>query len=171
MVVSVVWSSTASVESETLTTVASSCERKDPITATDVIFHTSGSSRSPSLGALGKGSDYLRSAAYTRQAREDLFKPKTVLFRVQACTGVFDHHKSKSQPRALARGRLDAVVRGDAGEDNGVDATVPELLLQVGPGKGAPVALGDEKVAVLEADGRSDLRRHRRYRLVTHVER
>jgi hypothetical protein len=29
-----------------LTTVASSCERKEPITATDVIFQTKGSSRS-----------------------------------------------------------------------------------------------------------------------------
>jgi hypothetical protein len=39
-------SSTASVESDPLTTVASSCERKEPITATDVIFQTSWSSRS-----------------------------------------------------------------------------------------------------------------------------
>lgn len=43
------------------------------------------------------------------------------------------------------------------------------MLFQIGAGKGAPVAFGDENVTGLETGGRSDLRGDSRYRLVAHV--
>src|SRR3984957_18242600 len=149
----------------------SSSERKGPITATDVIFQTSGSSRSGSRGTLDKCCDHLFGGANAGQSREDLFERKTMLFGVDACASVFDEHKGKAEASALACGGLDAVVCGDTGEDNGVNATGLELLLQVGAGEGAPVALGDQKVAWLETGGGSDLRRNGGYWFVAHVER
>ena len=119
-------SCTASVESDTLTT--SSSERKGPIAATDVIFQTSGSSRSGSRGTLDKCCDDLIGGANAGQTRKDLFERKTMLFGVQACASVFDEHKGNAEASALACGGLDAVVCGDTGEDNGVNATGLELL-------------------------------------------
>src|ERR1700722_1861763 len=101
----------------------SSSERKGPITATDVIFQTSGSSRSGSRGALNKSCDHLIGGANAGQTREDLFECKTMLFGVQACASVFDQYKGKAEANALARGGLDAVVCGDTREHNGVYAT------------------------------------------------
>src|ERR1700721_4844029 len=85
----------ASVESDTLTT--SSSERKGPITATDVIFQTSGSSRSGSRGTLDKCCDHLIGGANAGQTREDLFERKTMLVGVQACASIFDEHKGKAE--------------------------------------------------------------------------
>jgi AcrR family transcriptional regulator len=152
-----------------LTTVASSCERKEPITATDVTFQTSGSSRSASSGTLDKGCDDLVGGADAGQTRKDFFERKTVLFGVLACASVFHKHKSKAEASALARGGFDACVRGDTGEDNGVDAAGLELLLQVGASEGAPVALGDENISRLETCRGSDLRCNCGYWLVAHV--
>ena len=36
-----------------------------------------------------------------------------MLFGVHACARVFDEHKGKTEPSTLARGGLDAVIRGD----------------------------------------------------------
>jgi hypothetical protein len=105
-------SSTASVESDTLTTVASSCERSEPSTAADVIFQASGSSQSASLGTslntLDKGGDDLVSGADPGQTREGLFKRKTVLFGILTGASVFDKQKGKAEAGALARSGLDA---------------------------------------------------------------
>src|SRR6202035_1147894 len=113
--------------SDTLTT--SSSERKGPIIATDVIFQISGSSRSGSRGTLDKCSDDLIGGANAADTREDLFERKTMLSGAQACASVFNEHKGKAEASALACGGLDAVVCGDTGEDNGVNATGLELLL------------------------------------------
>src|SRR3984957_9751364 len=107
----------------------SSSERKGPIAATNVIFQTSGSSRSGARGTLDKCCDDLIGGANAGQKREDLFERKTMLFGVQTCASVFDEHEGKAEASALACGGLDAVVCGDTGEDNGVNATGLELLL------------------------------------------
>src|ERR1700678_2932706 len=83
-------------------------------------------------GTLDKCCDHLIGGANAGQTREDLFERKTMLFGVQACASVFDEHKGKAEAGALACGGLDAVVCVDTGEDNGVNATGLELLLQVG---------------------------------------
>src|ERR1700723_1629955 len=151
--------------------VASSCARKEPSTATAVIFQTNGSSPPDSAEILGKGGEDLIGGANAGQTGEDPFERKTMLFGVQGCASVFDEHKGKAEANALACGGLDAVVCGDTGEDNGVNAEGFELLLQVGAGEGAPVALGDEKVARLKTGGRSYLRRNSGSWLVAHIER
>src|ERR1700733_8065831 len=102
--------------------VASSCARKEPRTATDVIFHTNGSSRTVSLEFLGISGKDLTGGPDSRETREDLFKRVAVLFGVLGGAGVFDQHKGKSQSGALPRGGLDAYVGGDACEDDRVDA-------------------------------------------------
>src|SRR5580700_5876224 len=109
--------------------VASSCDRKEPSTATAVIFHTNGSSPPDSAETLGKGGDDLIGGANAGQTRENLFERKTMLFGVQACASVFDEHKGKAEASALACGGLDAMVCGDTGEDNGVNAMGLELSL------------------------------------------
>src|ERR1700758_2526121 len=124
--------------------VASSCARKEPRTATAVIFHTNGSSRTVSLEFLGKGGQDLIGGANASETREDLFKRVTVLFGVLGGAGVFDQHKGKSQSGALPRSGFDACIGGDACEDDRVDATGFKLLLEVGAGEGAPVPLGEE---------------------------
>ena len=137
---------------------------------------TPGSSAKPSAGGRsvsledpGNGGENLVGRADACETRERRFEGKTVVFRVLACASVLDKHKGKAEASALARGGLDACVRGDTGEDNGVDATGLELLLQVGASEGAPVALGDENVPRLETGGRSDLSRDSGYWLVAQV--
>src|SRR5580700_4254850 len=112
--------------------VASSCARKEPRTATDVIFQTNGSRRPVSLEASGKGGKDLAGSADAREAREDFFKGKTVLLGVLGGARVFDEHKGKAEAGALPRGGLDTCVGGNASEDDRVDAAGFELLLQVG---------------------------------------
>ena len=109
--------------------VASSAERKEPSTATAEIFQTNGLNPSDSAETLGKGGDDLVGGVNAGQTREDPFERKTMLFGVQACASVFDEHKGKAEANALACGGLDAVVCGDTGEDNGVNATGLELFL------------------------------------------
>src|SRR5580704_8016087 len=123
--------------------VASSCARKEPSTATAVIFQTNGSSPPDSAETLGKGGQDLIGGPDSRETREDLFKRVAVLFGVLGGAGVFDQHKGKSQSGALPRGGLDACIGGDACEDDRVDAAGFKLLLEVGAGEGAPVPLGE----------------------------
>src|ERR1700753_2485986 len=138
--------------------VASSCARKEPSTATAVIFQTDGSSPPDAAEILGKGGEDLTGGANASETREDIFKGETVMLGVLAGAGIFDEHKGKAQAGTLTRGGLDAYIGGDACEDDRVDAAGFKLLLEVGSGEGAPMALSDEDVAVLETSGRSDLR-------------
>src|SRR6202035_3735987 len=138
--------------------VASSCARKEPSTATAVIFQTNGSSPPDSAETLGKRGQDLIGGANASETWEDIFKGEAVMLGVLAGAGIFNEHKGKAQARTLTRGGLDAGIGGDAGEDDRVDAAGFKLLLEVGSGEGAPMALRDEDVAMLETSGRSDLR-------------
>src|ERR1700719_4788152 len=138
--------------------VASSCARKEPSTATAVIFQTNGASPPDSAETLGKGGQDLIGGANAGQTREDMFKGEAVMLGVLAGAGIFDEHKGKAEAGALAGCGLDAGVGGDAGENHRVNAAGFELLLEVGAGEGAPMTLGNEDVAGLETCGRSDLR-------------
>src|ERR1700759_2790359 len=137
--------------------VASSCERKEPSTATTVIFQTNGSSPLDSLEDLGKGGQDLLGGTDARETREDMFKGEAVALGVLAGAGIFNEHKGKARASTLTRGGLDACIGGDACEDDRVDAAGFKLLLEVGSGEGAPVPLRDEDVAGLKASSRSDL--------------
>src|ERR1700676_362665 len=108
--------------------VASSCARKEPSTATAVIFQTNGSSPSDSAETLGKGGQDLIGGANAGQTREDIFKGEAVMLSVLAGAGVFDEHEGKAQAGSLTRGGLDTGVGGDACEDDRVDAAASELL-------------------------------------------
>src|SRR5580700_2368391 len=149
--------------------VASSCERKEPSTATVVIFQTNGSRPPDSLEDLGKGGQNLIGGANAGQTREDIFKGEAVMLGVLTGAGIFDEHKGKAEASTLTRRGLDAGVGGDAGEDDRVDAAGFELLLEVGSGEGAPMALRDEDVAGLKASSRSDLGGDSGQRLVAQV--
>src|ERR1700691_6685348 len=149
--------------------VASSCARKEPSTATAVIFQTNGSSPPDSAETLGKGGEDLIGGANASETREDIFKGEAVMLGVLAGAGIFDEHKGKAEAGSLTRGGLDACIGGDACEDDRVDAAGFERLLEVGSGEGAPMALSDEDVAMLETSGRSDLRCCGGQRLVTQI--
>src|ERR1700741_1960280 len=138
--------------------VASSCERKEPSTATAVIFQTNGSSPPDSAEILGKGGEDLIGGTDACETREDIFKGEAMVFGALGGASVFDEHKGKAEAGTLSRGGLDAYIGGDACEDDRVDAAGFKLLLEVGSGEGAPMALSDEDVAILETSGRSDLR-------------
>src|SRR5579864_6683902 len=159
----------ARLDSDTLTMVASSCARKEPSTATAVIFQTNGSSPPDLAEALGKGGQDLIGGPNAGQTREDIFKGEAVVPGVLAGAGIFDEHEGKAQAGSLTRGGLDTGVGGDACENDGVDAAGFELLLQVGAGEGAPMPLGEEDVAGLKASRSSDLRRDGGQRFVAHV--
>src|ERR1700755_1523966 len=103
--------STARLESDTLTTGASRCERKEPSTATVVIFQTNGSSPPASPAALSKGDQNLIGGAYAAETREDIFKGEAVMLGILAGAGVFDKHKSKAEAGALTGGGLDTYIR------------------------------------------------------------
>src|SRR6202051_2542231 len=138
--------------------VASSCERKEPSTATAVSFQTNGSSPPDSAEILGKGGEDLIGGSNASETREDIFKGEAVMLGVLAGAGIFDEHEGKAQAGTLTRGGLDASIGGDACEDDRVNAAGFKLLLEVGSGEGAPMALNDEDVAMLETSGRSNLR-------------
>src|SRR3984885_3658378 len=138
--------------------VASSCARKEPSTATAVIFQTNGSSPPDSAEILGKGGEDLIGGTNASETREDIFKGEAVMLGVLAGAGIFDEHEGKAQAGPLTRGGLDACIGGDACEDDRVDAAGFKLLLKVGSGEGAPMALSDEHVAILETSGRRNLR-------------
>src|SRR5579863_1488827 len=108
--------------------VASSCERKEPSTATAVIFQTSGSSRPDSAEILGKGAEDLICGPNASETREDIFKGETVMLGVLAGAGIFDEHKGKAEAGALTGCGLDACVGGDACEHYRVDAEGFKLL-------------------------------------------
>src|SRR5580700_7072649 len=148
----------ARLESDTLTMVASSCARKEPSTATTVIFHTNGSSPLDLLEDLGKGGQNLIGGTDACETREDIFKGEAVMLGILAGAGIFDEHEGKAQAGTLTRGGLDACIGGDAREDDRVDAAGFKLLLEVSSGEGSPMALSDEDVAMLETSGRSNLR-------------
>src|ERR1700761_9099495 len=118
MAVRLLCRSTARLESDTLTMVASSCERKDPSTATAVIFQTNGSSPLDSLEDLGKGGQDLLGGADACETREDMFKGEAMVLGVLAGASVFNEHKGKAEASTLARGGLDACIGGDACEDD-----------------------------------------------------
>src|SRR6202453_95909 len=139
--------------------VASSCARKEPSTATAVIFQTNGSSPPDSGEILGKGGEDLIGGANASETREDIFKGEAVMLGILAGAGIFDEHESKAQAGTLTRGGLDACIGGDAREDDRVDAAGFKLLLEVGSSEGAPMALSDEGVSMLETSGSRDLRR------------
>src|SRR5580698_7197403 len=138
--------------------VASSCARKEPSIATAVIFQTNGSSPPDSLETLGKGGQNLIGGANATDTRENILKGETVMLGVLARAGIGHEHEGNAEAGTLARGRLDACIGGDACEDDRVDAAGFELLLEVGSGEGAPMALGDEHVARLKTSGRRNLR-------------
>src|SRR6202044_1051822 len=127
----------ARLESDTLTMVASSCPRKEPSTATAVIFQTNGSSPPDLAETLGKGGDDLTGGANAGQTREDIFKGEAVMLGVLAGAGIFDEHKGKAEAGALAGCGLNPCVGGDTGKDDRVNAAGFELLLRVGAGEGA----------------------------------
>src|ERR1700761_4404835 len=138
--------------------VASSCARKEPSTATAVIFQTNGSSPPDSAETLGKGGQDLIGGANASETREDIFKGEAVVLGILAGAGIFDEHEGKAQAGTLTRGGLDASIGGNACEDNRVDAAGFKLLLEVCSGEGAPMALSHEDVAMLETSGRRALR-------------
>src|ERR1700733_6604042 len=149
--------------------VASSCARKEPSTATAVIFQTNGSRPLDSQEDSGKGGEDLIGGANASETRKDIFKGEAVMLGVLAGAGIFDEHKGKAEAGALASRGLDAGVGGDASEDDRVDAAGFKLLLEVGSGEGAPMALGDEDVAGLKASSRSDLGGDSGQRLVAQI--
>src|SRR5579859_3476740 len=124
--------------------VASSCERKEPSTATVVIFQTNGSRPLDSLEDLGKGGQDLLGGADARETREDMFKGEAMVLGVLAGAGIFNEHKGKAQAGTLTRGGLDACIGGDASEDDRANAAGFKLLLEVSSREGAPVPLRDE---------------------------
>src|SRR6202166_479708 len=147
--------STARLESDTLTMVASSCERKEPSTATAVIFQTNGSSPPDSAEILGKGGEDLISGANASETREDIFKGETVMLGVLAGAGIFDEHEGKAQAGGEMRCAVVACIGGGACDDDRVDPLGLELLLEIGAGRRAPMPLSREDVAGKEASGRS----------------
>ena len=60
--------------------VASSCERKEPSTATVVIFQTNGSRPLDSLEDLGKGGQSLIRGTDACETRKDMFKGEAMVF-------------------------------------------------------------------------------------------
>src|ERR1700753_331237 len=94
--------------------VASSCARKEPSTATAVIFQTNGSSPPDSAEILDKGGEDLIGGANASETREDIFKGEAVMLGVLAGAGIFDEHEGKVEAGALAGCGLDACVVGDA---------------------------------------------------------
>src|SRR5580658_354643 len=115
--------------------VASSCERKEPSTATAVIFQTNGSSPPDSLEDLGKGGQNLIGGTDAGETREDMFKGEAVVLGVLAGAGILDEQKCQAEAGALAGGGLDAGVGGDASEDDRANAAGFKLLLEVGSGE------------------------------------
>src|ERR1700689_3376606 len=134
--------------------VASSCARKKPSIATVVIFQTNGSRPLDSLEDLGKGGQNLIGGTDACETREDIFKGEAVVFGALGGASIFDEHEGKAEARTLTRGGLDAHIRGDACEDDRVDAAGFKLLLKIGSGEGSPMAFSDEDVAMLETSGR-----------------
>src|ERR1700692_618743 len=121
MAVRLLCRSTARLESDTLTMVASSCERKEPSIATVVIFQTNGSRPLDSLEDLGKGGQNLIGGTDACETREDMFKGEAMVLGVLGGASVFDEHKGKAEPSTLTRSGLDAYIGGDACEDDRVD--------------------------------------------------
>src|ERR1700686_3880698 len=114
--------------------VASSCARKEPSTATAVIFQTNGSSPPDSAETLDKGGQDLIGGANASETREDIFKGEAMMLGVLAGAGIFDEHKGKARAGTLTPGGLDACIGGDACQDDRVDPAGLELLLEVGAG-------------------------------------
>src|SRR5580692_6496039 len=163
--------STARLESETFTTVASTCPMRDPSTATAVIFQTSGSSRSTWFLALGKCGEDLIGGAHATEPRQYLLACETMLFTILTGAGVLDDDKAKAEAGTLSRRGLYPHIARDSGEDDRIDTTRLKLLLEIGSGKGAPVTFRKQDVAGLKSGRRGNLRKSARQRCTPQVER
>src|SRR5580704_18294918 len=163
--------STARLERETFTTVASTCPMRDPSTATAVIFQTSGSSRSNWLLVLGKCGEDLIGGAHATEPREYLLECETMLFTILAGAGVFNDDKAKAEAGTLSGRGLYPCIGRDSGEDDRIDTTALKLLFKVGSGKGAPVTFCKQDVAGLKSGGSGDLRNNSGQRCIPQVER
>src|ERR1700722_19092529 len=163
--------STARLERETFTTVASTCPMRDPSTATAVIFQTSGSSRSTWFLALGKCGEDLIGGAHATEPRQYLLACETMLFTILTGAGVFDDDKAKAEAGTLSRRGLDPRIGRDSGEDDRIDTTRLKLLLKIGSGKGAPVTFRKQDVAGLESGRRGNLGNNAGQRCIPQVDR
>src|SRR5580692_7019975 len=161
--------STARLERETFTTVASTCPMRDPSTATAVIFQTSGSSRSTWFLALGKCGEDLIGGAHATEPRQYLLACETMLFAVLTGAGVFNDDKAKTETGTLSRRGLYPRIGGDSGEDDRIDTTRLKLLLKIGSGEGAPVTFRKQDVGGLKSGRRGDLRKNAGQRCVPEV--
>src|SRR5882724_4469801 len=143
-------SSTARLPSETLTTVASSCARNEPSTATETVFHTPGLSRSKWSASSGKSFQHLIDRPHSCKTREDVLERKPMLVGIPARAGVFGDNESKGQARPLSQCRFDPHVGRDSSEDDGVDVASPQLLLKRRSSEPAPVIFRDQKIPILK---------------------
>src|SRR5580700_9039677 len=170
MVVRLLCRSTARLERETFTTVASTCPMRDPSTATAVIFQTSGSSRSSWFLVLGKcGEDFI-GRAHATEPRKDLLECETMLFPILTGAGVFNDDKAKAEAGTLSRRGLHPRIGRDSGEDDRIDTTGLKLLLKVGSRKCPPVTFCKQDVAGLKSGRRGDLRSTRGQRCIPQVD-
>src|ERR1700733_3678305 len=171
MVLRLLCRSTARLERETFTTVASTCPIRDPSTATAVIFQTSGSSRSTWFLVLAKCGEDLIGRAHAREPREYLLKCETMLFAILTGAGVFNDDKTKAEAGALSRRGLYSRIGRDSGEDDRIDTMRLKLLLKIGSGKGAPVTFRKQDVAGLKSGRRGNLRNNSGQRCIPQVDR
>src|SRR6202046_576883 len=168
MVVRLLCRSRARLESETFTTVASTCPMRDPSTATAVIFQTSGSS---GFLVLGKCVEDLIGRAHATESREYLLECETMLFTILAGAGVFNDDEAKAEAGTLSRRGLYSRIGRDSGEDDRIDTMRLKLLLKIGSGKGAPVTFRKQDVAGLKSGRRGNLRNNAGQRCIPQVKR
>src|ERR1700739_2362029 len=171
MVVRLLCRSTARLERETFTTVASTCPMRDPSTATAVIFQTSGSSRSSCFLISGKWGEDLIGRAQAQEPRQYLLECETMLFTILTGAGVFNDDKAKAEAGTLPRRGLYPRIGRDSGEDDRIDTTRLKLLLKISSGKGAPVTFRKQDVAGLKSGRRGNLRNNAGQRCIPQVDR
>ena len=72
-------------------------------------------------------------------------------FGVSGSTSVLHDDKGEAQASSLPRGRFDAGVGRNTSEDDGVDSTLLQFLLEIRACESSPVPFGDKQIARLKA--------------------
>ena len=106
---------------------------------------------------MRKSGEDLFSAANSSEMWEYLLESEAVLIRILTGASILDKHKVETETSSLTHGGFHTRVCHDPGQHDRFNTSRLELLLQVGPGKCAPMSLRDQNIPRLEACGSSDL--------------
>ena len=120
--------STAKLDRDTFTTVASICDINEPSIATEATFQMPEGSLSALVSRLDNGFEDLLPLTDSGEARKDCRECEFVHLLRERAAGVLHRNERETQPGTLTQCALHTYVGGDAGQHHGLNPTVVQFM-------------------------------------------